>query len=264
MCFIREVWSFRLWKFWVRNTRVRFKRRATTSTHRSQGKFCLWVRIQLQVVEAWARGDLIDHLERLLQATLLAMSTCVKKLRKERGGEAPDYILIDGNRIPDELSKEEAQFVIKVHVLLWQLHWFILPWNLFQLRTKHITGVSDVWNCLRSVHHFDVCREMRSAMSLQQPLSWRKSPVTVWWWIMTGKPQNCHLSSSEFIKCCFCNIGFSASLCYCITRSLFVSLFYVQTMSTLRRLGWLSWVVVTGGGQCMDSRLTRAMELQPT
>jgi len=44
------------------------------------------------------------------------MSTCIKKLKAEKSGKAPDYILIDGNRLPDDLSKEEAQFVIKVHI----------------------------------------------------------------------------------------------------------------------------------------------------
>lgn len=42
------------------------------------------------------------------------MSACVKKLKAEKDGKAPDYVLVDGNRLPDDFSKEEAQFVIKV------------------------------------------------------------------------------------------------------------------------------------------------------
>lgn len=36
------------------------------------------------------------------------MFICVKKFRKERGGEVLDYIFIDGNRILDEFLKEEV------------------------------------------------------------------------------------------------------------------------------------------------------------
>lgn len=45
------------------------------------------------------------------------MSSCIKKLKAENNGKAPDYVLVDGNRLPDDLSKEDAQFVIKVHIL---------------------------------------------------------------------------------------------------------------------------------------------------
>ncbi|KAG0587467.1 hypothetical protein KC19_2G166300 [Ceratodon purpureus] len=53
----------------------------------------------------------IDEIN-ILQATLLAMSACVNELKAGKG-EAPDYVLVDGNRLPDDFSKEEAQFVIK-------------------------------------------------------------------------------------------------------------------------------------------------------
>jgi len=54
----------------------------------------------------------IDEIN-ILQATQLAMSTCVKKLKAEKGEKTLDYVLVDGNRLPDDLSKEKAQFVIK-------------------------------------------------------------------------------------------------------------------------------------------------------
>lgn len=61
-----------------------------------------------------------DLVTEWVQATLQAMSSCVKKLTLERKGEAfPDYILVDGNRLPDDFSKEKAQFVIKVHIYIW-------------------------------------------------------------------------------------------------------------------------------------------------
>jgi len=50
------------------------------------------------------------------------MSTCVKKLKAEKGEKTPDYVLVDGNRLPDDLSKEKAQFVIKVHISLLQFN----------------------------------------------------------------------------------------------------------------------------------------------
>lgn len=44
------------------------------------------------------------------------MSACVKKLKAESDGNAPDYVLVDGNRLPDDFPTEEAQFVIKVDI----------------------------------------------------------------------------------------------------------------------------------------------------
>jgi hypothetical protein len=52
------------------------------------------------------------------------MSACVNKLKLGDMGVTPDYILVDGNRLPDDFCKEKAQFVIKVDILpliLWEV-----------------------------------------------------------------------------------------------------------------------------------------------
>eukprot|EP00897_Mesotaenium_endlicherianum_P007387 jgi/Mesen1/6677/ME000343S05848 len=62
----------------------------------------------VEVIEA----PVIDNIN-ILQATMRAMAACIAKL--DRGGElvAPDFVLVDGNRLPDSLDERRAQFVIK-------------------------------------------------------------------------------------------------------------------------------------------------------
>jgi ribonuclease HII len=55
----------------------------------------------------------IDQIN-ILQATLQAMVGCVNKLTSKKTGESvPDYILVDGNRLPDGFSEKKAQCVVK-------------------------------------------------------------------------------------------------------------------------------------------------------
>jgi hypothetical protein len=43
------------------------------------------------------------------------MVGCVNKLTSKKTGESvPDYILVDGNRLPDGFSEKKAQCVVKV------------------------------------------------------------------------------------------------------------------------------------------------------
>ncbi|KAJ7530007.1 hypothetical protein O6H91_15G075000 [Diphasiastrum complanatum] len=55
---------------------------------------------------------MIDQIN-ILQATMLAMTGCINKLSAATGASWPDFILVDGNRLPDDLPDGKAQFVIK-------------------------------------------------------------------------------------------------------------------------------------------------------
>jgi hypothetical protein len=47
-----------------------------------------------------------------------AMSACVEKLNSEEGGlPCPDFILVDGNRLPSDLPETKARSVVKVQFL---------------------------------------------------------------------------------------------------------------------------------------------------
>lgn len=69
---------------------------------------CPGVRYALFVQDA-ARVDEIN----ILQATLEAMEMCVRRLSEEPARCPPDYILVDGNRLPDGFDAERAEPIIK-------------------------------------------------------------------------------------------------------------------------------------------------------
>ncbi|CAM6129180.1 unnamed protein product [Calypogeia fissa] len=63
----------------------------------------------VQVIDAGT----IDEVN-ILQATMQAMVGCVEKLQNAAEGLSwPDYILVDGNRLPEGFSKEKARSVVK-------------------------------------------------------------------------------------------------------------------------------------------------------
>jgi hypothetical protein len=44
-----------------------------------------------------------------------AMSACVEKLNSKEGGlPSPDFVLVDGNRLPSDLPETKARSVVKV------------------------------------------------------------------------------------------------------------------------------------------------------
>lgn len=46
-----------------------------------------------------------------------AMTICVEKLKSvDSGAPVPDYVLVDGTRLPDGWSTETAKPVVRVHV----------------------------------------------------------------------------------------------------------------------------------------------------